>query len=340
MAEGSIADITQRLVMARVGWCEYYNGTLGDEPVAGGTYNDSGAGSEWNNFRVIRGRVYGDVYPRLVEKRVLGSALDSGDDVAIAFFATNPETGGQYLVGWHRHAGLNDPAGYRERPGGHEGLFLWACASADATLLPVARRSLQIPKGKGATGQAQVTYARSADGKLKSTPWLKSVRKFMLAYDGTSLTGASNKDVTATLAAQEAEDALRGQGIVTNAQLRKVIETYAMRRVKAVLKKKYGIDPVDTSATESYDFFCSTKRDAVKVEVKGTRSAGESLLFSAAEVALARTEVVDLYVVSGVRISGSAKTGYQASGGDVEHVPDWGRTAYDAAPLAFQITRR
>ena len=63
MANGSIADITDRLVLARVGWCEFYNGTLGDEPVAGGTYNDSGAGSEWHNFRVIGGRVYGVTRP-------------------------------------------------------------------------------------------------------------------------------------------------------------------------------------------------------------------------------------------------------------------------------------
>jgi len=334
------ADVTDRLVLARVGWCEYYNGTLGDEPVAGGAYNDSDAGSEWNNFRVIRSRVYGYVYPRLAEKRVLGVALDSGEDVAIAFFATNPDTGGQYLLGWHRHARLNDPTGYRERPGDHEGRYLWSCKSADATLLPIPRRTLPIPKGKNATGQAQVTYARSVDGKPKSLTWLKNVRKFILAYDGPSLTGASSEDVTATLAAQEAEAALRGQGIVRNAQLRKVIETYAMRCVKALLKKKFGKDPVDTSATESYDFLCSTKSKSVKVEVKGTRSTGESLLFSAAEVALARKEVVDLYVVSGVRISGSAKIGYQASGGDVEHVPDWGRTKYDASPLAFQITRR
>ena len=340
MANGSIADITDRLVLARVGWCEFYNGTLGDKPVAGGTYNDSGAGSEWHNFRVIGGRVYGFVHARLAEKRVLGATLHSANDVAVAFFATNSETGGQYLVGWHRHAGLNDPAGYRDRPGGHEGVFLWSCASTDATLLPRPQRSLPIPKGKGATGQAQITYARSADGKPKTMAWLKDVRKFMLAYDGPSLTGASGKHAIATLAAQGAEDVLRGQGIVTNAQLRKVIETYAMRRVKALLKKKYGKVPVDTSGTESYDFLCSMKGKGIQVEVKGTRGAGDSLLFSAAEVALARKDVVDLYVVSGVRISGSDKTGYQASGGDVEHVPDWGRTKYDASPLAFQITRR
>ena len=113
-----------------------------------------------------------------------------------------------------------------------------------------------------------------------------------------------------------------------------------MRRVKALLKKRFGSAHADVSASEPFDFLCSAKGKAVKVEVKGTRSTGESLLFSAAEVALARTEPVDLYVVSGIRVRGNPSGGYEASGGDVEHIPNWGRSKFDAVPLAFQITRR
>jgi hypothetical protein len=259
MASDSAEDVTDRLVLARMGWCEFYNGTKGDEPVAGGEYNDNSIGSEWNNFRVIKGRVYGYVHPTVVPVRITGSRQDSLNDVAVALFAKNPDTAGQYLVGWHRHVQINDPIDYRGRPEGDYGVYLWSCGSSDAVLLPKALRSLSIPKGKGGTGQAQVTYARDADGRLKKAPWLKAVRKFILNYDGPSLTGADGKTSSATVVGQELEGSIRGQGILKNALLRKAVEAHAMRRVKAVLTKRYGNDPADLSASESFDFLCRSK---------------------------------------------------------------------------------
>lgn len=290
---------------------------------------------------MINGRVYGYVHPTLVPRRIVGNNNERLRDVAIALFAKNPETGGQYLVGWHRHARVNEPVEYRDRPAGNDGgVFLWSCASVDATLLPKIQRTLLIPKGKGGTGQAQVTYARESDGPLRKAAWMNTVRRFILNYEGQSLTGADSKTASASVLEQDVEESMRGQGIVANALLRRAIEAHAMRRVKAILKKRFGSAHADVSASESFDFLCSAKGKTVKVEVKGTRSTGESLLFSAAEVALARTEPVDLYVVSGIRVNGNPTDGYKASGGDVEHVPNWGRSKFDAAPLAFQITRR
>ena len=124
MASGSSSDVTDRLLFARMGWCEFYNGTFGDEPRAGGEYNFESVGSEWNNFRVINGRVYGYVHPTLVPRRITGNSEERLRDVAVALFAKNPETGGQYLVGWHRHARVNEPVDYRDRPGGDNGIFL------------------------------------------------------------------------------------------------------------------------------------------------------------------------------------------------------------------------
>jgi hypothetical protein len=322
-----------------MGWCQFYNGTLGDEPKAGGQYNDEQAGSEWNNFRVINGRVYGYVHPTLAPRRIIGNRDAGLDDVAVALFATNPYIGGQRLVGWHRHVRVNDPLEYRDRPGQNE-VHLWSCSAANAVLLPSAQRTLPIPKGKGGTGQAQATYARFVDGRLKKTPWLRAVRDFILAYDGPSLTGVSRWAASRELSAQEAEAALRGQGILTNAALRQTLERYAMRRVKGLLRTRYGKDPVDVSASESYDFLCRSKSATVKVEVKATRGTGESLLFSAAEITLAQAEPVDLYIVIGIRVSGDATAGFKASGGEIVHVSDWGRSTYDAKPIAYEVTWR
>ena len=340
-------DVTDRLVFARVGWCDFYNGTLDDEPLAGGTYNDKKIGSEWNNFSVIKGRVFGFVkngvktsVTRMNLRRVVGTLNEFQNDIAVAFIAKNPNTGGQYLVGWQRHVHLNDPIDYRERPAGYYGYYLWSAAATEAILLPLSARSLRIPKTEGGTGQSQVTYARDNQGRITKASWFAAVRKFILDYDGPSLTGVTSSAPSKSLAAEDAEEALRGQRVVTNAMLRNLIEKHAMRRVRLLLKKKYKKEPIDTSASESFDFLCNPKGESIKVEVKGTRSSGESLLFSANEVALARDESVDLYVVSGVRITGDAKKGFKASGGAVEYVTDWGRSKYDATPLAFQITRR
>jgi len=333
-------DVRERLIVARMGWCEFYNGTMGDEPRAGGAYNDTEVGSEWYNFRVINGRVYGYVHQGLKPRRIVGSDDTGHGDVVVALMATNPYAGRQRLVGWHRHARLNDDLEYRDRPAKADGVYLWSCAAEDAILLPRARRTLIIPKTKGGTGQAQSTYARDNAGRLVKRPWLRRVRDFILNYDGGSLTGLGRRAASRELSDLEAESALRGQGILENAKMRRALERHAMRRVEGILKKRFRTQPVDVSASASYDFLCGSGASAVKVEVKGTRGTGESLLFSAAEVALAQSEPVDLYVVKGIRIRGDSGAGYRASGGEVDHIPDWGKSKYDAKAIAYEVTRR
>ena len=161
MATGTDADLQERLVFARVGWCRLYNETPGDEPMRGGKWNINAIGSEFANFSVIRARVYGYVTVGddglFNALRVTGDDKGKLDDITVAVFATTPGGSGQVLVGWYRHADASKD-GYPDRPGDAYGIYNWCCAAKNAVLLPTSRRRVKIPKGAGGAGQSNVTY--------------------------------------------------------------------------------------------------------------------------------------------------------------------------------------
>ncbi len=218
-------NLRDRLVFARVGWCRLYNETAGDEPLQGGSHNNDEVGSEFANFSVVKGRVYG--YVRLGYDgqvvRVMGSPDAEVDDVPIALFAT---------------------------------VYVWPGSAKDAILLPVRERRLTIPKGKGGTGQANVTYSRNAVGRLRNVPWISEVRRFIQSYDGPSLVGLRNVQSNEEIVADEAEALLRGQNIMQNAQMRASIEDYAMRKVRAALRNDGYEEVEDVHDWQSFDFWC------------------------------------------------------------------------------------
>jgi hypothetical protein len=339
MKPGGQQDLRSRLLFARVGWCQFYNETPGDEPQRGGSFNDGDIGSEFANFAVIKGRVYG--YARtgllLPPRRIAGNSADQLDDIAVALFATRENGSGQILVGWYRHATAL-PRGYKKRPTGADGFYRWSCAVQDAVLLPQDLRSVLIPKGKGGTGQSQVTYARDRKGTPTSAPWIKTARQFIERYNGPSLVGYNKREASEKLVTEEAESVLRGQDILRDSALRQAIEDYAMWRVGTELAKRYD-EVNDVHRLESFDFHCRRGKNWQKIEVKGTRTAGDSLLFSNAEVLLAKKERVDLYVVSGIRITTEDDGSFSAAGGSVESIANWGQKRYEQKAIGWLISR-
>jgi hypothetical protein len=138
------------------------------------------------------------------------------------------------------------------------------------------------------------------------------------------------------LTALDAEDILRGQNIVESASLRNVIEDHAMKRVRAELQREGYEEIEDVSNFESYDFRARKGRAIRKIEVKGTRTIGEAILFSRNEVTLAEAERVELYVVQEIEVT--EKNGnIKARGGTIRKIENWGRRNFAKAALSWQV---
>lgn len=100
-------------IFLRTAWMNHYKGvTDSDIPTGAGSYvEENQDGGEVNNFYPVKGFFYG--YARIQNGRnlrieKLGAEIGSDflDDVTVVLFAKNPETGGQYIVGWYRNARL------------------------------------------------------------------------------------------------------------------------------------------------------------------------------------------------------------------------------------------
>jgi hypothetical protein len=92
---------------------KFYKGVTQDDiPSGAGSYvEENHDGGEVYNFVPIRGNYYG--YARIqngrslrIEKLGAGKESPSLSNVTVILFAKNPETGGQYIIGWYRNAVL------------------------------------------------------------------------------------------------------------------------------------------------------------------------------------------------------------------------------------------
>ncbi len=132
-----------------------------------------------------------------------------------------------------------------------------------------------------------------------------------------------------------------GQGLGLAADERRAIELWAMDRAREWLISN-GYSVKDVSATASYDFEADGTEGKVKVEVKGTTSAGcNDIFMTANEVSLHRSErgKTGLIIVSQIslkRLDGKAT----ASGGSVVAEIGWDIDLWDRTPMAYRLSRR
>lgn len=104
------------VVFARIGWMKRYHGPQPDDkkPVGGGSYNRGSLGQEAFNFLPLDGHRLGYFQPRLqppklrrnhpssiaLERIQLGFRDEALEGVLAVFVATDPQRGGQRIVGW------------------------------------------------------------------------------------------------------------------------------------------------------------------------------------------------------------------------------------------------
>ena len=130
-----------------------------------------------------------------------------------------------------------------------------------------------------------------------------------------------------------------GQGFVSDSARRKAIEEHAV----ALMRDRYeqaGWQVKDVSKQEPFDLLCRRGDEELRVEVKGTTSAGGQILLTRNEVGHARQhrDVMALCVVAGVQGRVDAQGALQTSGGTLLTLHPWVVDAGELTPLAFAYT--
>ncbi|MHB8793247.1 MAG: HNH endonuclease [Thermoleophilia bacterium] len=155
------------ILFCNIGWMKWYDGIDGDSIQRGGLYNKDSIGHEVCNFSNIDGHVYGYVQPTgqiNVEKLGVDRTEDEAKGVTVIWTA-GPDSGGTAVIGWYKNATVyREPQSIKkptslQKKNGLDSYRVLALA-ADATLLPVDRRSFMIPRAvKGGIGQSNVWFA-------------------------------------------------------------------------------------------------------------------------------------------------------------------------------------
>lgn len=331
--------MARRVVFVRVGWMRFYGAaSRADELVGGGTYNIDNTGAEERNFRRYPdGSCYGFYQPpggasgfnlQRIETGATGETLEN---VLVIQVATDPQVGGQRIVGWYDAATCLRTM--EDKP--HLHTFRAACDSC--TLLPADARQdgPRVPKGKGGFGQANVCYQPIG---APIEPWMEEAVTFATNYTGLNalddpLAAVRSKDAT------EVREKLRsrGQGFRLDADERLAIELHAM----ALAESYYtglGWTVRDVSARASYDLECTRGAEELRVEVKGMTGGGESILITPNEAQHAEDykDRIALFVVHGIDLQRRPSHEPKTSGGVVREINPWVIGDCDLRPVGFE----
>lgn len=129
----------------------------------------------------------------------------------------------------------------------------------------------------------------------------------------------------------------RGQGREPDPEARRAIEEHAMQVVEAHYRKqRYTVERTHTRRGE-LDLLCTRRGTQVRIEVKGTTTAGDSVELTAAEIRRARAKdpPVDLAVVSNIKVDRS-KTPPRAHDGELYIYPSFNPDDHELEPTVFR----
>jgi len=128
-----------------------------------------------------------------------------------------------------------------------------------------------------------------------------------------------------------------GQGFGLTAAERKAVEQRAVDVATEHLRTIGWEQITDVGATQSYDLDCSRGEQKLYVEVKGSTSAGGSVILTKNEVEFHRKNYPNnaLAVVSGISLD---KELVLATGGELHWVAPWSLAPEDLQPLSYVYT--
>jgi hypothetical protein len=129
----------------------------------------------------------------------------------------------------------------------------------------------------------------------------------------------------------------RGQAYVEDPRVRRCIERHAMT-VASAHYVAHGFAVEDTSSSRPFDLLCRHAEQEVRVEVKGTRSDGDEVLVTSAEVLNARGERwrTDLFIVRNIRLVQEHGVEPVALGGDLRIIEGWAPHEDDLMPTQYR----
>lgn len=304
-------------------------------PVRGGSFNREETGSEANNFREIKGHLYG--YAQVsrgggfnLERLGSSPAAESVPGVLVAMFATG-DGGGQHLVGWYRDAECYAQA--HDRPWKVYGGYNFKGDVASAVLLPPRMRERSPkPAGRleGGFGQANVRYIHSAAGELDIQPWMRETIDWIRKYPGPNMLDGAEPDEV------EHRSPSRGRGPRLSTAEKKAVEARAMGVAKKYFRGR-GFDVEDVHRDHPYDLVCTKGRRSLRVEVKGTTGDPKTVEVTKNEVASAREETTKtvLFVVSNIELRETDDT-WTGHGGVAWWIPAWRPRDDDLTPTRYR----
>jgi len=148
----------------------------------------------------------------------------------------------------------------------------------------------------------------------------------------------ASEDVLAVESVVRPSARLTGQKFASTPEYRQAVEAYAMRLAHEHYSRLWT-EVIDVSKKESFDLLCRNGDIELRVEVKGTASAGESVLLSRNEVRHAQEHPghVALFVVSGVKVDAAGVAG----GGVIARFEPWNidDTRLDAIAYECHLNR-
>ena len=295
-----------KILLARIGFMKFYQGPKpGDEkPIGGGSYNDEKIGFEAYNFLNIDGTLYGYFQPHMKEPYEINLArIEPGykgekiENVLVIFFATNPISKGQVVVGWYKNAtvyrSFQNPDTLFQR---NNYSYNLEAKENDYVLLPISNRKFLIGHNiegvkEGNPGQANAFYVFENNGKLKDlenpkNSWIKKLIEYIKNYNGLKIKSIED-EIQENIITSEYSSG--GQGFQSDIETRLKIESYSMSVCYDYYSKK-GYEVKDVSSNQPYDFIISKNGISQYVEVKGTQTPGESIILTKNEVSLSQAE--------------------------------------------------
>ena len=290
-------------------------------------------------------------HPRVDLRRIdpaTSSDAESLDGVLVIFIA--PYEDGQRVVGWYRDAkvyrvSVQYPPNVKDRIQQHfakEGLtnptfneYRLEAKLSNAVLLPKNIRMSwpKIPRGTGGIGQSNVCYAYEANRALKSASWIQEVFDLVSSYHGPNLLTAPEAEADDEIFnAQE-----QAWGFQSNAEIRRLVEEHAMQKAKEELHNLGFGKFVRTAELECYDYTCERSGALHYVEVKGTQTAGTSVILTRNEVEHAKQHPGNsmFVIVHSIKVCPKGSS-FDASGGTSRVHAPWMLNSDELEPINFR----
>jgi len=244
-------------IFLRIAWMKEYKGvTKNDIPTGAGTHVQIHKdGGEVCNFLPIGTKYLG--YARIqkgrnlrIERLGADKNATSINNVTVVFFAKNPDTGGQYIVGWYKHAVLHKSTRMLTKNLRKDHYnYLAEAEIKNSRLIHIDERIFEIPED--GPGQSNAWYVEESHPK-----WLKEEVQKYLADPDSYLVRRSKKSLSSRPWQQDAE-------------MKKRVELEAMNEVSRYFELRNHKVAYRQTENLGWDLEATLEKKTLLLEVKG-----------------------------------------------------------------------